>query len=139
MPNRPLSQNATTTPVRHPPGQAPLDGQRDIARLLGGDGRWRLFRDNNPHGLRLDTYSDRWTLTREFHVHINGTDGERWDMITEPSPVCVGGWDAQRCEYVARRLPTGHVIARGDTQYGVLARAARRCLPNARHHPPQGQ
>ncbi|MFI7645165.1 hypothetical protein ACIBTZ_03655 [Micromonospora sp. NPDC049460] len=139
MPNKPPAQN--TAPTRHAPigTLAPLDALGDIVRLVGRDGRWRLFRDNNPHGLRLDGGDDGWTLTREFHAHVTFAGGERWEMIAEPSPVCAGGWDAQRREYVARRLPTGHVIASGDTQYGVLARAARRCLPNARHRPPQEQ
>lgn len=126
MPTRPNTGPTPTTPC-------PLDSDDDLARILDRDGRWRLFRDNNPHGLRLDTHGNRWSLTREHYTRTTTASGERWKLVGEPLPTCLGGWDTQRQEYIARRLPAGTVIASGDTQYGVLARAARRCLPNARH------
>ncbi|WP_148062072.1 hypothetical protein [Micromonospora aurantiaca] len=106
----------------------PLDAQADVVMIRDCAGRHHLFRDGTDHGLILTADNDRWSLTRERHAHITSVEGERWELVAEPTPVCVGGWDALRREYVAWHLPSGRVIARWDTQYGLLARAARRYL-----------
>ncbi|WP_433531235.1 hypothetical protein ACQPYA_03750 [Micromonospora sp. CA-263727] len=102
-----------------------LDAQTDVVLIHDCAGRQHLFRDGVDHGLILTAGNDRWSLTRERHAHITSVQGERWELIPEPAPACVGRWDALRREYVARHLPSGRVIARWDTQYGLLARAAR--------------
>ncbi|MFI0796601.1 hypothetical protein ACH4OY_28535 [Micromonospora rubida] len=99
-------------------------------------GQYHLFRDGTDHGLILKADKERWSLTRERHAHIASAEGERWELVAESTPVCTGGWDALRREYVARHLPSGRVIARCDTQYGLLARAARRHLRLTTSNPP---
>ncbi|MBQ1052480.1 hypothetical protein KBX50_29020 [Micromonospora sp. C51] len=104
---------------------SPLDSRGDVVMFRDRHGRMHLFRDGHPHGLLVSRQGNHWTLTRERHAHTTSSSGERWDLIAEDAPTCSGGWDTHRREYVARQLPTGRVIARWDTQYGLLARAAR--------------
>ncbi|MGW0504020.1 hypothetical protein [Micromonospora sp. NPDC003241] len=106
----------------------PLDAQADVVMVRDCAGQQHLFRDGNEHGLILTPGNHHWSLTRERYAHIASAEGERWELVAEATPVCVGGWDAPRREYVARHLPSGRVIARGDTQYGLLAKTARRYL-----------
>ena len=102
-----------------------LDAQADVVLIRDCAGRQHLFRDGVDHGLILTADNDRWSLTCERHAHATSAQGERWELIPEAAPVCAGGWDARRREYAARHLPSGRVIAHWDTQYGLLARAAR--------------
>ncbi|MFE9187835.1 hypothetical protein ACFYMB_31405 [Micromonospora haikouensis] len=122
----PLPNLSTYEHFRH---STALDARGDVTLFHGPDGQLHLFRDGCEHGLLVGRDGDdRWTLTREVYTRTTSTSGERWELIANPDPACSGGWDPSRREYVARHWPTGRVIARWDTQYGLLARAARRYL-----------
>ncbi|MDG9674872.1 hypothetical protein [Micromonospora sp. DH14] len=113
----------------------PLDARADVVLIRDCAGRQHLFRDGTDHGLVLNADGDQWSLTRERYAHVTSADGERWELVAEPMPVCVGGWNALQREYAARHLPSGRTIARWDTQYGLLARTARRYLRLAARRP----
>ncbi|SCG15623.1 hypothetical protein GA0070610_1859 [Micromonospora echinofusca] len=137
MPPTPLTDSERAT-ARHLPlcghwqchatRPQPLDAQADVVMIRDCAGQQHLFRDGAENGLILKAENDRWSLARERYAHVASAEGDRWELVAESTSVCVGGWDALRREYVARHLPSGRVIARWDTQYGLLARAARHYL-----------
>lgn len=88
-----------------------LDEAGDVVIYNACDGVQYVFRDDVHRGLILNWTPAGWTLTREG----------------ETEPVCEGGEDGYR-SYAARALPSGRVIARRDTQYGLIAKAARHYL-----------
>ena len=105
-----------------------LDARGDVVLFRDGRGTQHLFRDGHDDGLLLGRDGDRWTLTRAFHAHATADTGSRWELLAHAVPVCRGGWEASRRAYVARHLATSRAIAVADTQYGLLARAARHYL-----------
>ncbi|WP_434740741.1 hypothetical protein [Micromonospora sp. SH-82] len=116
-PASPSSPTATRSDVEHS-GQhiSVLDALGDVVLFRDEEKLW-LFRDGHDGGLLVHHQGDQWTLVRPSQPHTS--PDTRWGRL------CVGGWDAQRGEYVARQLSTGRVIARWDTHYGILARAGR--------------
>ncbi len=108
-----------------PPRTSVLDEPGDVVLYRDCDGTGHLFRDGRDDGLILNRSGGGWALTRERYTHTADQDGDTWQLIPHAEPVCDGGWDPQRREFVARHRPTGWVIARHDTQYGLMARAAR--------------
>jgi hypothetical protein len=93
------------------PRNSVLDEAGDVVIYHACHGTKHVFRDNAERGLILHGTDHGWTLTR---------DGE-----TEP--VVEGGEDGYG-RYAARWLPSGRVLVRTDTQYGLIAKAARRLL-----------
>lgn len=91
-----------------------LDASGDVVLHQGTDGRQYVFRDRVQLGLILhEGPADHWwTLTPD------GAD----------QPVCEGGWSRQGAGYVALDAVSGERIARADTMYGLIAKAARRYL-----------
>lgn len=144
MPPTPLTDSERAT-ARHLPlcghwqcaatRPQPLDARADVVLIRDCAGRQHLFRDGTDNGLVLTVDGDQWSLTRERYAHVTSADGERWELVVESTPVCGGGWQASRREYVARHLPSGRILARWDTQYGLLARTARRYLRLAARGP----
>jgi hypothetical protein len=108
-----------------------LDEAGDVVLFHACDGSQHLFRDDRADGLLVDGTGAGWTLTREAYTHAADGDSEAWTLVPAADPVCAGGYDPLRREYVARHLPTGRVIACRDTQYGLLARVARYYLRQA--------
>ena len=109
-----------------------LDEVGDVVLYLACDGSQHLFRDGNANGLLVHWAGNgHWTLTRETHTSTGEGDGEVWSLVPDAEPVCAGGPDG-RGGYAARRLPTGRVILRHDTQFGLLAKVARYYLRKER-------
>jgi len=90
-----------------------LDEQGDVVLFQDCDGIRHVFRDRVHDGLILHGDSNsRWTLTDDTG-----------------KPVCEGGAvHGSRDRYTAVDAVTGETVARHDTQYGLIAKAARRYL-----------
>lgn len=96
-----------------------LDETGDVVLYHACDGVQHLFRDGHADGLIVTNTATGWTLTRERHVEV---EAGRWVLVADPEPVCTGRPDGNDCIAVHR---TGRTIARADTVYGCMARAAR--------------
>jgi hypothetical protein len=102
-----------------------LDEPGDVVLYHACDGVRHIFRDGHDDGLILTATGGGWTLTRERHVEVDG----QWALIPDPEHVCTGRPDG-RDDWIAVHH-TGRTIARADTVYGCIARAARFYLRTA--------
>ncbi|MGI5247540.1 hypothetical protein [Dactylosporangium sp. CA-139066] len=96
-----------------------LDEPGDVVLYHACDGVRHVFRDGHDDGLILTATAGGWALTRERHVEV---EPGRWALIPDAEPVCTGRPDGDHWIAVHH---TGRTIARTDTLYGCVARAAR--------------
>ncbi len=95
-----------------------LDAVGDVVLYRACDGVRHVFRDGHDDGLVLTSAPGGFALTRERHFE---TDGQLV-LIPDEQPICTGRPDGH--DWIAVHH-TGRTIARGDTLYGTIARAAR--------------
>jgi hypothetical protein len=103
----------------YPRRNSVLDVVGDVVLYHACDGTRHVFRNGHDDGLVLASTAGGWTLTRERHCERNG----QWTLVADAEPVCTGRRDGH--DWIACHAESSRTIARADTLYGAIARAAR--------------